>query len=463
MKISIRRLMVLTSIMIIITLTCSTLAVSGSSASEAVNKEASNIDAYMQILSSNGMFTGTILVAQKGNIVINKSYGMANYELGVPNTPDTKYRIGSLTKQFTAALVMTLQEKGLLNVNDPVSKYLPDYPNGGKITLHHLLTHASGIPSFTSFPDYFQTMCLPTTVEDLIGRFRDKPLEFEPGKGFSYSNSGYCLLGYIIEKVTGKTYESCLNENILTPLNMKDTGYDHHETVLKNRASGYTISNDTFVNADYISMTVPYSAGALYSTASDLYKWDRALYTNKILSNDSIKKIFTPYNETYGYGWFIEDVFGRKTVWHDGGVNGFSSMITRYTDDDVCIILLGNNESGIGLSASRDIAAILLGEKYDLPKLHIEKKLSPEQLQNILGEYKDASGDMVFKVVLKDDRLYIDCPIDSTLYIHPLSETDFFSKAYDMKLTFVKGENAQITGMNMNFYGQIINAEKLNK
>jgi len=208
------------------------------------------VDGYISPYLKIGNFSGSILIAKEGRILLSKGYGMANLEHDVPNTPQTIFRLGSVTKQFTSMAIMQLQEKQLLNVDDPIAKYLPTYPNGEEITIHHLLTHTSGVPDFTSFPDYEKTMMLPSPVEKTIERFKDKPLEFTPGEKFKYSNSGYILLGYIIEKVSGKSYEEFLKENIFQPLNMMNTGYDHHHTLLKHRASGYSIGGGGLTNAD---------------------------------------------------------------------------------------------------------------------------------------------------------------------------------------------------------------------
>ncbi|MFH7028713.1 MAG: serine hydrolase domain-containing protein [Heteroscytonema crispum UTEX LB 1556] len=291
----------------------------------------SKIDNYLNAHVKINKFIGSVFIAQKGKILADKGYGMANYELDIPNTPQTIFRLGSITKQFTAMAIVQLQEKGLLNVNDPIIKYIPDYPpeTGKQITIHHLLTHTSGIPNFTGFPDYLETMMLPSPVEKTIARFKDKPLEFQPGEKFNYSNSGYILLGYIVEKVSGKTYETYLHENIFQPIGMKNTGYDHHSTILKNRASGYSLGNDGLINTAYIDMSMPYAAGALYSTVEDLYLWDRALYTEKLVSKTSLNKMFTPFKEDYGYGWFITKAFNHNLVTHNGRINGFSTNIHR--------------------------------------------------------------------------------------------------------------------------------------
>ncbi|HEY6230679.1 MAG TPA: serine hydrolase domain-containing protein, partial [Pyrinomonadaceae bacterium] len=232
-----------------------------------------------------GKFMGTVLVAQDGKIVLDKGYGFANLEWDIPNTPRTKFRLGSLTKQFTAASILLLEERGKLKIEDPVKKYMPDAPAAwDKITIFHLLTHTSGIPSFTGFADYRSREAEAITPEKLVEWFRDKPLEFEPGTKWNYSNSGYVLLGYLIEKISGQSYAEFVQQNIFTPLGMKDSGYDSNSAIIAHRAAGYTPGNSGPVNAGFVHMSIPFSAGALYSTTEDLLRWEQGLFGGKVLT-----------------------------------------------------------------------------------------------------------------------------------------------------------------------------------
>lgn len=332
-----------------------------------VQSTASRIDEYMRIYEQKGWFSGTVLAAKKGDIIISKGYGMANYELGIPNTPQTRFHLGSVTKQFTAMAIMQLQEKGLLSVNDTLSKYIPDYPNGKKITIHHLLTHTSGIPDYINDDSTFSSICkLYHPLNKMIERFKNKALEFEPGTRYEYSNSGYLLLSYIIEKVSGKTYEDFLEENIFKPLNMKNTGYDHTKPLIKNRASGYSISRDRLTNAEYFDRSNLQGADGLYSTVEDLYLWDRALYTEKLVSRGTLDKIFTPYPpaNTYGYGWTTNRIATR----HFGRMDGFYTFICRNTQEDTVLIVLSNIQQAPVNIIGKDLNSILLGRGYKLPE-----------------------------------------------------------------------------------------------
>src|SRR6266446_6846269 len=237
-------------------------AVLGSSCSAQDNL--TRMEQVVQSYVSNKQFMGSVLIARDQTIVLDKGYGFANLEWNVPNSPTTKFRLGSVTKQFTSATIFLLEELGKLKIDDPVKKYMPDAPAAwDKVTIFNLLTHTSGIPSFTGFPDYASTEAIPTTPEKLVARFRDKPLEFQPGEKWNYSNSGYVLLGYLIEKISGQPYAKFVQEN----------SYDSNCAIISRRASGYAPGASGPVNAGYIDMSIPLSAGALYSTTEDLLRW----------------------------------------------------------------------------------------------------------------------------------------------------------------------------------------------
>ena len=315
---------------------------------------------------------GTVLLARRGEVLLVKGYGLANREHGVPNKPETKFRLGSITKQFTAAAILQLQGKGKLKVSDSISKYLPSAPAAWSgITIHHLLTHTSGIPSYTDDKAFRERMRersdSPLTV---IRRFRDLPLQFDPGTQFRYNNSGYFLLGVIIEQVAGLPYDEYLRREIFAPLQMSDTGYDRADTILKDRASGYSKKKDSgqMVNAAFLDMGQPYAAGSLYSTVLDLYRWDRALYTSNVLSDSSRAAAFAPislewYEGTrYGYGWGISRLKGKKSVGHEGHISGFSTVILRAVEDDAVVIILSNQEGVTSIGKTgRELLEMVVG------------------------------------------------------------------------------------------------------
>lgn len=347
------------------------------------------LDKLISAYAEYGKFNGSVLVAEKGNVIYKKGFGLADMEWNIPNQPDTKHRLGSITKQFTSMLIMQLVEQGKVKLDVPISTYLPDYPkkNGDVITLHHLLTHSSGTPNMTSFPGFAKNISRNSyTPVQLVNLFADSTLQFKPGERFEYSNSGYILLGYIIEKVTGKSYEQVLQENIFTPLNMTNSGYDHHGTLLKNRANGYEKNGRHYVNADFLDMSVPYAAGSLYSTVEDLYRWDQALYGNQLLQKENMDLLFSKHISSggghYSYGWGVGEMSlgnsteRKATVGHSGGINGFNTQLTRILSDKSFIVLL-NNTGGAPLDQmTNSIAAILYDKPYDLPKKSVAFSLA---------------------------------------------------------------------------------------
>lgn len=356
--------------------------------------KAKQIDELTRRYVDNGQFNGTVLVADNGKLVFKKGYGMANMEYSIPNTTDTRFRLASLTKQFTAMLIMQLVEQSKLRLEGKITDYLADYPKtaGDKITLHHLLTHTSGIPNYSDLPDYRTFERNRHRPADLIKKFSDLPLKFEPGSQFAYSNSGYILLGAIIEKVTGKPYEKVLQENIFTPLQMHNSGYDVSYKVLPRRASGYERWNLVYQNASYVDMSVPYAAGALYSTVEDLALWDKALYTDKLLSASSKAILFTPYKNGYAYGWGVGKIqVGQlkdsiQVMSHEGAINGFKTSLIRIPTKKQLVVLLDNTGSSNLIAMQNDILRILYNQPFDLPKVSVAYVLGNAIQNNSLAD-----------------------------------------------------------------------------
>jgi CubicO group peptidase (beta-lactamase class C family) len=348
---------------------CLMLAASGAAQTRDANQElTAKVDDYVNGLVKANQFSGSILVAREGKVLVSKGYGMANLEDETPNTPQTRFRLGSITKQFTATAILMLEERGKLSVQDSICKYVTDCPQAWQqVTIRHLLSHTSGVPNFTSFPDYAKTMTQPATVDSLIARFKGRPLDFQPGERWSYSNSGYILLGHVIEKLSGKSYEAFLQENIFDPLKMADTGYDSPARVIKHRAAGYMTRGSVLINAPYLDMTIPHAAGALYSTVEDLYLWDQALYTEKLISKKSFDAMFTPVKNNYGYGWGIDKQYGLARVAHGGGINGFVTFISRYPEAKAVVIVLSNFAQANPQAVATELAKMALADKMTLP------------------------------------------------------------------------------------------------
>ena len=438
-----------------------TLHVSGQDSipeSEIVPK----VDEYMDAAVKVNRFSGSIVIARKGKPIVSKGYGLANIELNVPNTPDTIFRLASITKQFTGMAILILREKGKLSVGDSVCKFVSDCPAAWKpITVKHLLTHTSGIPSYTGFPDFAKLASQPVTNEEMIARFRDKPLEFTPGEKFAYNNSAYFLLGEIIEKTSGKSYVEFLQENIFVPLGMNKTGYDSSVRIIKNRASGYAIQNGEIINAAFLDMSIPYAAGALYSTTGDMLLWDQALYKEKLVSKKSLKEMFTPFKNGYGYGWGMSKRHNRRSISHSGGIFGFATDIIRFPDDSATVVVLSNNQGAPVTKISNDLSAILFGARYEIP---VEKKaisVNPTVLATYVGDYKVEQPSVIVKIFLEKGKLVGELAGRTRFALSAETETKFFSKDVNMTIEFKKDPNGKITGLTLNAGGTELPAKKI--
>src|SRR5499426_1324445 len=384
---------------------------------------ASKLDEYLSAAAKKD-FTGSALVARDGKVILSKGYGMANAEWDVPNTPQTKFRLGSITKQFTAASILLLQERGKLGVRDPVCKYIAECPKAWEpITIHHLLTHTSGIPSYTDVksPEEFRKLSLTSvTPAGFVDSFKGKPLEFPVGEKMKYNNSGYFMLGYIIEKVSGQSYEAFLQENIFTPLKI--------------------------VNSDYLDMTVPYAAGSLYSTVEDLFAWNEALFSDKLLSAKSREAMMTVDKNNYAYGLVVTQQHNRKMVSHGGGINGFNTILARFPEEKITIVVLRNADYGFSSpnKISQDLAAIVFGEKYEIPRERVAIKIDPKILDAYVGQY-ELNPNFIITMTRESDRLMTQATGQPKFELFPESETNFFLKVVDAQVTFVKDEKGVVT------------------
>jgi D-alanyl-D-alanine carboxypeptidase len=354
----------------------------------------------------------SVAVVKNGRTVLAKGYGFADLENDVPAAAHTVYRIGSVTKQFTSAGIMRLMEQGKLSLEDTLQKFFPNFPTqGNRVTVRHLLNHTSGIKSYTSLgPKWARVMRLDLATDSLVALFANEPFDFKPGDAYRYNNSGYFLLGMIIEKLSGKTYGQYVQDEFFTPLSLKGTIYCDQAPLIKHRAQGYaTRPGGGFINAEPLSMTQPYAAGSLCSTVTDLATWTQALSSGKVVSPASYKLMTTPgaLNNgnaiTYGFGLGTGMLGGRPQVSHNGGINGFISELHHYPEDSVITVVLTNTGALTAVQLERLIARRALGIK-DLPAVPIDAPA----LQRVVGEY--AIGNTRLKVFVENGRLRMEAP-----------------------------------------------------
>ncbi len=366
------------------------------------------LDELVSAFAKNETFNGTVLVAQKGEILLRKGYGYKNAAKKEMNDGNTIFQIGSITKQFTAAVILRLQEKKKLSIHDKLSKYFPALRFADSVTIENLLSHTAGIYNYTNNGDFMNTEAVkPASQEKLFALFKDKPLEFQPGSKFSYSNSGYILLGYIIERVTGKPYEKVMHEMVFTPLQMVHSGFDFVALQTPDKATGYySLGKSGSTPAPVVDSTASFAAGAIYTSVSDLYKWDRSLYTEKIISKASLKDAYTPRKSKYGFGWGIDTSYGKPVYKHSGGIFGFSTDIVRVPDEDICIILFDNKGDGALDKIADGLNAILHNKPYDIPKERTEIAVDAAVLKQYTGEYELAPN-FILTVSLEEGKFMI--------------------------------------------------------
>jgi CubicO group peptidase (beta-lactamase class C family) len=408
----------------------------------------------------------TVIVVKDGKTVFRKAYGAADVAAKTPLTPGTVLRLGSITKQFTAVAILMLAEEGKLALNDPITRFFPDYPTGGKvITVEHLLTHTSGIVSYTGKSGYVSTMAKDFTVAQMIDGFRNDPLEFEPGTQFRYNNSGYFLLGAIIERVSGTSYASFLEQRIFTPLGMKDTAYEGVERSNAPRAIGYSAQEKGLAPAQPLSMSQPYAAGALVSTVDDLAKWDAAIASGKLLKPASWKMAFTPYQLTpekstgYGYGWGVGTLQGTPVIEHGGGINGFSTYALRLPEKKIFVAVLGNSDSG---SANPEVlakkaAALAMGKPFMEPKAF---KLDAKALDGFTGVY-DIDGKEKRIFTSRDGNLMMARGDRSPAALTPYSKDGFFFPGTLARFEFGRDAQGKVTHVTVDNAGERTRNERV--
>ena len=429
---------------------------------QAAEPSVARMEQVIQSHVADKTFMGTVLVVRDGKTVLDKGYGFADLEWNIPNTPATKFRLGSLTKQFTAASIMLLEERGKLKIEDPVRKYLPELPEGwDKITIFNLLTHSSGVFNYTARPDFKEFDRRRMTPGQIVDLVRDKPLDFQPGEKMSYSNTGYVVLGMVIEKVSGQPYAQFLQANIFTPLGMKDTGYEDQATILPMRARGYQrTKGGALANADFIDMSTPFSAGALVSTTHDLLTWENALFTGKVVSQDSFVKMTTPFKNDYGFGLVMRKADGHRQVWHNGGIDGFNTDMRTYPDDHLTIIVLDNIATGASGDIANKLADVSFGKPVVLASERKEVAVDGKILARYVGHYQ-VNPNFAFDVTQDGNALYVQATRQDKVPVFAESQKDFFLKVVDAQLSFVADGDGPATALVLHQNGQNITANRV--
>jgi len=419
-----------------------------------------SFDAILRTQLSTESPGGTALVAKNGKVIYRRSFGKANLELDVTMNPDHVFRIGSITKQFTASAILRLAEEDKLSLSDTITRFITDYPMGRHaITVEHLLTHTSGIKDYTSLSRFnAETKGKNFTPKELIDLFKDEPMDFPPGTDYRYSNSGYILLGYIIELISGKLYAEYINENFFQPLGMKNSSYDNASAIVRNRASGYKKKNGHFENSDYLSMTLPYSAGSILSQVDDLFLWYDAIMNNSVLHKESLEKAHTSYKLSdgkltgYGYGWELGNIQGSPTIKHVGRINGFVTYSVYLPIEKIFVAIFTNCECTDNLEnpASR-MAAIILEKPYQWSKI----ELSPKILEFYPGVYKSAYGGK--KIIgYEDGRLLYFSKGGSKSTLIPFEKDKFVLENSLTTLEFQRNSAGDIISYNLKGTGMSI-------
>ncbi|MBL7827145.1 MAG: serine hydrolase [Saprospiraceae bacterium] len=399
------------------------------------------LDELLTAYANSHQFNGTALVMNRGVLVLQKGYGLRNVTEETKNNAHTVFQIGSVTKQFTALVILKLAEQGKLKLTDPVSRFFPDYPKGEHITIHHLLTHTSGIYNYTDNGAFIQSSSSkPASRETMMALFKDQPTQFAPGSDWAYSNSGYLLLGYIIEKVTQQPYEQAVRALIFKPLGMKNSGFNFAGLSTPNKAVGY-ISIQENHRGISVDSTVSYAGGAIYSTTDDLLKWHEGLLKNTLVKRATLAKAFTPYKNQYGYGWVIDSFVGKKGVYHNGSIMGFTSNIYRIEEDNVCIVLLGNSSTSKIDELTKGLLSVLYNKPYSIPREPKAIAVSSEVVRQYLGTY-EFTPQFHAAIQVVNHQVYAGRVGETQKHLLvPIAPHRFFIKDVDQELEFVGNEH----------------------
>ena len=418
---------------------------------------AAQADALMKDYVQAELFTGTVLVARDGQPIFRKAYGAANREWAIPNTVDTRYRIGSITKPFTATAVLQLADENRLGLDDPIEKYLPDLPASWRqASIRQLLSHSSGIPSHTSAEDA-DARLLPVkhSAQELVELLKDLPLNHEHGAKFRYNNMGYVLLGRIVETVSGMPYPGYLAHKLFKPLALRDSGYDDGRVVVRRLAQDYTDGANAVVKGRFVHMSNAHAAGAMYSTVDDLLAWQQQLVKGKVLSPVSLEAMFSAGGRPYGLGWFVRNKHSRKLLEHGGSIGAYSSLLAYYPDDRLTVIVLSNYGEEVVGKIGDELARLALG----VAPAHRQVKVDQRLYASLAGRYQ--LGSRVLAITGKGGRLFAQLSGQRELEIFPESEYRYFFKAVDAVLAFEKDASGKIGAVTLHQDGKQIRCKRL--
>jgi CubicO group peptidase (beta-lactamase class C family) len=424
------------------------LVASLGAAAVCLAQDTARMDQVVQSYVGSGNFAGSVLVARGSEVIVSKGYGLANVEWNIASTPGARFKVASITKQFTAAAILLLEERGRLKIDDLVKVHLPDAPPAwDRITLFHLLTHTAGFPGLQSPPTGRQPAVESAdgTIAGFVAALMQRPLESQPGERFNYTNSGYFVLGHLIQKLTGQSYETFVRDNIFTPLGMKDTTLDG-AAVIARRAGSYTVTPTGLVNASYASdRVVPNAAAGLYSTTGDLLRWQNGLYGGKVMSKASLQKMTTPFKGDYGLGVYIRPIDGRQAATHGGGAPPFANL-TYFFDRGISVVVLGNISIAPSAEIAGHLGALAHGDRIQLMSERKAITLAPTALARYVGAYELAPG-QTMTVSIGGEQLAMQFAGGNGVPLLAESETRFFIRDLNLVVEFVRDGAGNVTEM----------------
>jgi CubicO group peptidase (beta-lactamase class C family) len=441
-------------------LTCAILTVLTFTAGPALAQDVGRMDQIVRETTARNEFTGSVLVARGGEVLLDQGYGLANREWNIPNDGDTKFRLGSVSKQFTAVAVMQLREQGLIDIDAPIRTWFPDAPAAwDAITPRHLMSHTAGLPNVTALDNFSTYKMQKTTPAATIALFRDLPLEFQPGENWAYSNSGYLLLTAIVEAASGQSYTDYVTEHLFRPLGMSDSGYDVSATILPRRASGYSPAPGGAANAEYVNMVIPQGAGGLYSTTRDLLKWEQGLFGGRLLNADSMTLLTTPVRNNYAFGLTVAAGADGAIISHSGGIEGFNTWMGHDTGSDMTVIVLANLNGRAPDKLGADLMTLARGGTVTVPEERRVLAIAPDTLRTYEGVY-DLAPTFALTIAVVDGVLTVQATDQPRFELFAEGEDAFFLRVVEARITFTRDASGAVTGLILHQGGRDAPAPK---